>query len=139
MKRTNKENNINIQVRFSVEKKQNDIQLVGEYFLEIDGVNPYPKGDVFDYRLFNESLMNPGQYFIFNCSCGIPECTGRTEGALIQVFEDQVILEDLDYKKVWSFDKESIMLQIEQLKNEVSFFIGKFKAKGLTYTIKKCY
>lgn len=128
-------NQVNIQVRFSCSIVNSELKMNGSYFIEIDGKEPYPETDVFDYKAFQKSLQSPEKQFVFTCSCGESSCSGRRQGVEIILNGNIIRMKDLDYEAEWFFDKENVLYQIEELNSEVSNFIEKFKKKGIKYSI----
>lgn len=105
----------------------------GKLDIAINGDNPYTWNDVVDEGLFFESLEKDGEYFIFTCNCGMPDCGGWEKG--IEVSTKENIVQWIDGKSgnTWRFDKTHILKQVTDLKKEVHFFKKYFKEKGIDY------
>jgi hypothetical protein len=72
---------INIELKVSaVLSEPNDIWMQGDIEIFINGEKPYNEGDIIDFNILQESLIKNGAYFIFSCSCGIPQCSGWHKG-----------------------------------------------------------
>jgi len=68
-----------IYIELIVLASQMDIENVwmqGDLEILINGEKPYSENDIIDLDCFLKSLESDGEYFIFSCNCGIPECGG---------------------------------------------------------------
>ena len=99
-----------------------DIWMQGELEIFINEKKPYQESDIVDSYMFQESLTKDGEYFIFSCNCGVPECSGWIEG--IKVYHEENIIiwtdsnkwDDSSNKRIWHFDKNKIE---EDLKRQI--------------------
>jgi len=111
----------------------NVLQIDHELEFLIDGEAPYPYGDIVDVQNLKESLTQSGRFFIFNCSCGHPECTGRTEGVEVTLDGELVIWEDLDYDKKWILNTETIIAQLRGIQGDITFYKKLLTRNGVKY------
>ncbi|MFT5823786.1 MAG: hypothetical protein ACI8ZM_005049 [Crocinitomix sp.] len=114
-------------VVLAVRSGQQDIQMQGGLEIRINGEKPYEDGSIIDCEKLSESLNASGNYFIFSCACGIPECGGYIDGIQVLHEGDKVIWKDLDSDKTWCFDRQKMSKKMHDLKKEAKdyrlFFI----------------
>ncbi len=115
------------------QQSQQDIYMHGYIEIRVHAEKPYEENDIVDYNVLKDSLKQDGTYFIFTCSCGIPECGGRIKG--IQVKSKNGIVEwvDLDFNKTWRFEKKHMLKQLETVKKEARDYKAFFKKKEIEY------
>ena len=105
----------------------------GDLVIIINGKRPYTWNDTVDLELFLESLEKDGEYFIFTCICGMPNCGGWEKGIEVSTQGDIVQWIDDKSEKTWRFDRTHILKQVADLKKEARFFKKYFKGKGIHY------
>lgn len=104
-----------------------------EVSLKVNNEAAYPEGDVLDFNLLKESIYVDGDFFLFNCSCGIPQCTGREKGVRTYHINDYTYWDDLDYGTKWIFESDTLRIQIKEIESQINQFSEYFKRKSLTY------
>ena len=105
----------------------------GELEIYINGEKPYSDSDVVEYDQFLESLENDGEYFIFSCACGIPECGGWSEKLKVTHKKDGVHWQDPNLEKHWVFDVEKIKTDLKAIQKKAINFKKFFKKKDIEY------
>ena len=110
-----------------------DIWMQGDLQITINGIKPYKDEEIIDVPVFLKSLESDGNYFIFSCNCGLPECSGRTEG--IQVFHDNNIIRWIDNlgNNIWYFDKTTLKEDLKNIYEKVLIFKKYFAEKQIDY------
>jgi hypothetical protein len=124
---------ITISLRVTAVQMKLEIWMQGELEITINGQKPYSESDIVDCDSLLNSLELDGEYFIFSCSCGIPECGGWIEGIKVANKGNTIEWIDCDNDKTWYFDKISIEEYIKAIKKEVRIFKQYFKSKGIKY------
>ncbi len=125
--------NLYIEKRTTIINNKNHFKIVNYFEFIINGEKPYPYGDIVDITNFKASLISNGIYYIFNCSCGIPECAGRTKGIKVTHINDSLIWEDLDYNKKWLFNIHQIKTSLDNIKKEELKSKNYFNKKGVDF------
>lgn len=110
-----------------------DVWMQGDVEILINGIKPYNEGDIIDSEILFKSLKNEGDFFIFSCNCGVPECVGWTKGINVTHQTYNTIWTDMDNEKKWTFDKAKMESDIQDLKKKVHFYKEYFLTKGIDY------
>jgi len=125
------EHTIELDEVYIQEERRWDIQAFLKVNLQINGVLPYEADLYFDYYLFKKALHKNGTYFIFNCTCGTPECAGMDEGVSIKVKNNLVYFHDLDASKKWVLEWEDVQSEIKKIRQRIQNISPLLKEKGL--------
>lgn len=94
---------------------------------------PYADSDIIDIGEFFESLDSEGEFKIFSCCCGIPECSGWIRGIQVRHLNQYIEWTNLNNRKTWVFEKESLQQSLEAINQEVENYKIFFKEKGIDY------
>ena len=95
---------------------------------------PYADSDIINISEFLDSLEAEGEFEIFSCCCGIPECSGWKRGIQVKHIDQQYIeWANLNNNKTWLFEKESLLKDLETVNEEVENYKTFFKEKGIDY------
>ncbi|MCX6181240.1 MAG: hypothetical protein NT150_04850 [Bacteroidetes bacterium] len=129
--KTEKTDRIIISPLFELIHEKNDLSVRLSLEMRINNESPFAYGDIVDYDVLKESMWNAGDHFIFTCSCGIAECTGRTQGVNVMHYADVIEWNDLDYQKVWRFEKAELVKEMDKISEEIKIYSGLIKNKGL--------
>ena len=121
-------------VVIACEGYNSEVHMQGQLEIYINQKKPYDESsDIIDVEKLLNSLEKDGEYKIFSCCCGIPECSGWYKG--INVFSN-----DLETKwtnennnENWTFDTTSIHDQLRTIKEEVIFYKNFFRKKDIEY------
>jgi hypothetical protein len=126
-------NRISIELIVSAVKMEQRVWMQGDLEITINGEKPYSESDIVDAAVLLESLESDGEYFIFSCICGVPECGGWATG--IKVTHKGNIIEWIDSNndKTWYLEKNEIESHLKSIRKEVKFFKQYFKKKGIDY------
>ncbi len=107
----------------------NNIWMQGDLEIRLNNEKPYSDGDIIDVDKFLKSLEQDGEFSIFSCGCGIPECSGWELGIQVLHLEGNIQWTNLNNGKTWSFSKQKIETDLitirEELKNYKQFFSQK--------------
>ena len=125
---------INIELKVIADQKLDlDIWMIGKLEIFINGEHPYSQSDLIDTDLLLKSLESDGEYFIFYCCCGIPECSGWIKGISVTHFDDIIKWEDSNTNRIWYLDRKIIESELQVIREEVKTFKDYFSAKGIEY------
>jgi hypothetical protein len=106
----------------------------GDLEIRINGIKPYSeKSDVINVDAFLKSLETDGEYYIFSCNCGIPECSGWINGISVEHKERTVVWTNENTKEVWTLDKSKIEKDLAEVRNEVLNYKAFFDEKKIKY------
>lgn len=131
-----KENIDNISIDLMVQAGQlgkDDIWMQGDLEIQINGKKPYGDSDIIDVSVFFESLKLDGEYFIFTCNCGIPECSGWIKGIKVIHKENNIVWSNENTNDTWIFDKSKIEKNLSEIRTEVMNYKDFFSEKGILY------
>lgn len=113
--------------------ESNHIWMQGDLEIRFNGEKPYSDGDIIDHAAFLKSLEQDGEYFIFSCNCGVPQCSGWTKGIQVLHSEESIRWTDLNTGKTWHFDKQKIKEDLDVIREEVEIYKKFFSQKGIEY------
>lgn len=132
MKKTLDTINIELIVQ-AVQMDENDIWMQGDLEILINGEKPYSEGDIINVDVFLESLKSDGEYFIFSCNCGIPECSGWKKGITVRHNGNNIIWSNGNSDDVWLLEKNRINEDLNEIKSEILNYKKYFSEKGIEY------
>lgn len=110
-----------------------NIWMQGSIEIRINGEKPCYDGDIIDLEALLKSLETDGEYFIFSCCCGLPECSGWIKGIRVSHSEEGIEWIDLNNGRRWSFDKQKIKADLEDIQQEVAVYKDFFSRKDIEY------
>ncbi|WP_299388317.1 hypothetical protein [uncultured Lacinutrix sp.] len=111
-----------------------DIWFQGDLEIRINGIKPYAEmSDIIDVDVFLKSLETDGEYYIFSCICGIPECSGWINGISVRHKEQTIVWTNENTKEVWTLDKSKIEKDLAEIRNEVENYKNYFNEKKIKY------
>jgi hypothetical protein len=111
-----------------------NIWFQGDLEIRINGIKPYAEiSDIINVDTFLKSLETDGEYFIFSCNCGIPECNGWTKGINVEHREQTILWTNENTKEVWIFDKSTIEKDLVAIRKEVLNYKNFFAKKKIEY------
>ena len=113
--------------------KGKDIWMQGDIEIRIGNQKPYNEEDIVDTFALLESMESDGEYFIFSCVCGLPECSGWNKGIIVSHQENTIKWIDPNNGKDWLFNKNSMLEDIANIRTEVAVYKQYFKEKGISY------
>lgn len=110
-----------------------EIWMQGDIEIRIGDKKPYGESDIVNYKLLLESMNVDGEYFIFSCCCGVPECSSYTKGIQVTHESDIIHWYNPNSGESWSFDKKRIKSQLIIVKQEAEKYREFFKMKKIKY------
>jgi len=132
MKETLDSINIELIVQ-AVQTDKDNIWMQGDLEILINGKKPYAESDIIDVNIFLESLKSDGEYFIFSCNCGIPECSDWIKGINVKHNQNNVIWKNGNSNDTWLLDKNQIENDLNGIRSEVKIYKKYFSEKGIEY------
>lgn len=124
---------ISIELKVTAVQMNTKIWMQGYIEISINGEQPYENGEIVDIPNFLKSLEHDGNYFIFCCHCGYPECTGRKNGIEVLLNETTTKWIDNFSNKTWIFDKNKIEEDLKNINEQVRIFKKYFAEKQIDY------
>lgn len=117
----------------AVQMDESDIWMQGDLQILINGEKPYSESDIINVDAFLESLKFDGEYFIFSCNCGIPECSGWKKGINVRHNENNIIWSNGNSNDIWQIEKNRINEDLIGIKSEIFNYKKYFYEKGIEY------
>ncbi len=111
----------------------NDIWMQGDLEIRLNSEKPYADSDIINAQELLSSLEKNGEFSIFSCCCGIPECSGWERGIQVLHTENAIQWTNLNNGKIWHFSKEKIKTDLINIEEEVSNYKLFFNKKGIKY------
>lgn len=133
MKLKNETDTINIELQVLAVHNGEDVWMQGDAYILINGEKIYGESDIVQVDSFFESMKVDGDYFIFSCICGVPECSSWKIGIKVIQTEHFIEWTNLNNKKTWKFNKSNVFDQLDILKKEVLFYKKHFEKKDIQY------
>ncbi|HLP11648.1 MAG TPA: hypothetical protein VK177_06905 [Flavobacteriales bacterium] len=122
-------------IELVVEAAQMDseIWMQGSVEIRINGSKPYSDGDYVDFDVFVKSLDVEGEFFIFSCTCGIPECAGWIKGIDVRHEGNIISWKNSNDNISWQFDRSGIQESLKEIRREVLKYKKFFAKKEIKY------
>ncbi|RQO37844.1 hypothetical protein DBR39_13220 [Chryseobacterium sp. KBW03] len=113
---------------------QNDVYMEGQLEITLNNKKPYAEEDIIDIGEFYESIDSDGEFKIFSCCCGIPECSGWLRGIQVDHIENKYIKwTNLNTGQSWTFEKHLLVDALQKIDEEVEDFKKFFSQKDIRY------
>jgi hypothetical protein len=109
------------------------IWMQGDIEIFINREKPYLDGDIVDAELLIKSLKSSGNYFIFSCCCGLPECSKWIKPIKVEHEENMIKWIEPNTENTWHFDKHKLEEDMENVEAELRLFKKFFKKKRIEY------
>ncbi len=110
------------------------VWMQGDFVIRINGEDPYNKDYIIEAEALLKSLKSNGEYFIFSCTCGMPECGGCKSGIKVNYLGNGIVeWIDQHHEKAWRFDKNKMESDIVTVREEVKIYKKYFKQKEIDY------
>lgn len=124
---------ISVELKVVAVQMNLDFWMQGDLEITINGEKPYSDSDIIDTENLLNSFKTHGEYFIFSCCCGIPECSSWKES--IKVIHEGNIIKWIDpnNNRAWHFDKNNIQEDLKNVNEELTIFKKYFSEKGIEY------
>lgn len=116
----------------------NKIWMQGDLEIRLNSKKPYADSDIINVPELLNCLEKNGEFFIFSCCCGIPECSGWERGIQVQHEDEMIKWTDLNNGTIWHFSKEKIKADLIDIQKEAANFKLFFDQKGIKY-VGFCY
>ena len=113
--------------------ESNHIWMQGDFEIRFNGEKPCADGDILDATEFLKSIEEDGEYAIFSCNCGVPQCSGWIKGIQVLHSEESTRWTNLNNGKTWHFDKQEIKGNLNTIREEVEIYKKFFSQKGIEY------
>lgn len=111
-----------------------DIWMQGKLEIRLNSEKPYSDFDIIDVDEFIKSLEQDGEFSIFSCCCGIPECSGWEFGIQVSHLEEGIIKwKNPNNGKIWHFSKQRVEDDLIDIREEVANYKYFFNQKGIEY------
>ncbi|MDN5478564.1 MAG: hypothetical protein L0G39_16645 [Chryseobacterium sp.] len=113
---------------------ENHIWMQGDLDIKFNNEKPYADSDIINIEEFLNSIHSDGEFEIFSCCCGVPECSGWIKGIEVLHIDNQFVKwTNLNNGKTWLFEKQSLEEGMKQVEEEVENYKKFFKEKGIDY------
>lgn len=111
----------------------------GQLEIFVNQRKPYNESsDIIDFETLQCSLEKDGEYKIFSCCCGIPECSGWYRGIRVISRGAEIQWINENTKESWTFERASIVEQLKTVKEEATFYKDYFQKKDIEYVGAGC-
>jgi len=125
--------NVTIELKVIAVQMGLDIWMQGQLDILINGAKPYFESDIINTEILLKSLESDGEYFIFSCNCGVPECSGWIKEINVTHQGKKIKWMDTNTDRVWYLDREKIESDLKNIREEVKLFKHYFKEKQIEY------
>ncbi len=112
---------------------ENQKWMQGDLEIKFNGEKPYSDDDIIDAEEFLKSIEQDGEYTIFSCCCGVPECSSWNYGIQVVHSEESIRWTNPNNGKTWCFDKQEIRKKLNIIRQEVENYKKFFSRKEITY------
>lgn len=110
-----------------------DIWMQGKLEIRFNNERPYADSDVIDVNKFLESLDKTGEFFIFSCCCGVPECSGWQKGIQVLQLDGTIQWTNPNNGQTWHFSKQKVADDLTDIREELKNYKKFFSRKGIRY------
>ncbi|SHE65806.1 hypothetical protein [Pedobacter caeni] len=111
----------------------NNIWMQGGLEISLNNEKPYTDSDIIDIDEFLKSLEQDGEFFIFSCHCGLPECSGWELGIQVLHLEENIKWTNPNNGKTWCFSKQKITNDLINIREEIANYKQFFSQKDIAY------
>lgn len=113
---------------------EDKVYMHGSVEIFINQRKPYDESsDIVEVETLIDSLEKDGEYKIFSCCCGVPECSGWYHGIEVRSNESEIHWTNKNTDENWTFEKASILEQLETIREQASFYKEFFEKKDIEY------
>lgn len=110
------------------------VYMHGSLEVFINQQKPYDESsDIVEAENLLDSTIEDGEYVLFSCCCGVPECSGWNRGIEVKTADNAISWTNLNTDESWTFEKTSLLEQIKTAKEEATFYTQYFQEKGIDY------
>jgi hypothetical protein len=111
----------------------NHIWMQGDLAVRLNGEKPYADSDLVDADELLKSLEQDGEFFIFFCCCGVPQCSGWNSGVEVIHSEDTITWINPNNGKTWCFSRQKIEDDLKEIREELANYKAFFSEKNIEY------
>lgn len=111
----------------------NHIWMQGDLAVRLNGEKPYADSDLVDADELLKSLEQGGEFFIFFCCCGIPECSGWQSGIKVVHSGDTITWTNPNNGKTWCFSRQKTENDLKEIREELANYKAFFSEKNIEY------
>lgn len=113
--------------------EENNIWMQGDLEIRLNNEKPYADGDIINVEEFLKSLEQNGEFFIFSCSCGLPECSGWKLGIQVLHEQENIKWTNPNNGKTWCFSRQKIQNDLVDIRKEIANYKQFFGQKDIRY------
>jgi hypothetical protein len=110
-----------------------NIWMQGDLEININGQKISADSDIINAELLIESLQSEGEFFIFSCSCGLPECSGWIKGIQVTHMGDAIKWTDANKGRTWNLERHKMESDLATIREEVNIYKDFFRQKQIKY------
>ncbi|MFT3796433.1 hypothetical protein [Flavobacterium sp.] len=110
-----------------------NIWMQGKLEIRLNNERPYADSDVIDEKQFLKSLDQEGEFTIFSCCCGVPECSGWKQGIQVSHSDGNIKWTNPNNGESWQFSKQKVENDLNDLREELKNYKRFFGQKGIRY------
>ncbi|MBI3133819.1 MAG: hypothetical protein HYZ14_04005 [Bacteroidetes bacterium] len=111
-----------------------EVHMQGQLEIYINQKKPYDESsDIIDVENLLNSIEKDGEYKIFSCCCGKPECSGWYKGINVVTNDLEIKWTNENNNENWTFEKTSVLDQLRTVRKEAIFYKNFFRKKDIEY------
>jgi hypothetical protein len=110
-----------------------DIWMQAQLEILINGTKPYFESDIINSEILLKSIESDGEYYIFSCNCGVPECSGWIKGINVTHQGRKTKWIDFNSDRIWYLDRDKMENDLKIIQEEVKLFKQYFDKKQIEY------
>lgn len=80
-----------------------------------------------------KNLEQDGEFAIFSCCCGVPECSGWESGIKVLHWEENIKWTNPNNRKTWCFSKQKVENDLIQIREELTNYKYFFSQRKIEY------
>lgn len=110
-----------------------NIWMQGDLEIRLNTEKPYADSDIINVDEFLKSLEQDGEFSIFSCCCGVPECSGWEFGIQVLHLEGNIKWTNPNNGKTWCFSRKKVEADLIQIREELTNYKHFFSQKKIEY------
>ncbi|PIF46732.1 hypothetical protein CLU96_3772 [Chryseobacterium sp. 52] len=111
-----------------------DIWISGALEIRLNDKKPYADSDIINEHEFFKSIDSEGEFEIFSCCCGVPECSGWIKGIQVDHIDHQLIKwTNLNNGDSWIFKRQMLDEDLKEIQEKLENYKSFFNEKGISY------
>lgn len=121
-------------VAVACQGNNDEVYMQGQLEIYINQKKPYDESsDIIDIENLLNCTKKDGEYKIFSCCCGIPECSGWYRGINVVTNNLETTWTNENNNENWTFETTTILDQLKTVREEVLFYKNFFREKNIDY------